>query len=119
MQNQALDAEPPIASFVKSMLIGGGPVNAAVLCLEIIGTDGDITLDGETQCLQTVTMIYSSSTLSNQLRETKDVYREWHICGGLRNAHRISTRFRTIEKMPIDSLYARPYKDVEQRFRSN
>jgi hypothetical protein len=27
-----LDAEPPIASFVKSMLIGGGPVNAAVLC---------------------------------------------------------------------------------------
>ncbi len=30
MQNQALDAEPPIASFLKSMLIGGGPVNAAV-----------------------------------------------------------------------------------------
>jgi hypothetical protein len=28
--NQALDAEPPIASFLKSMLIGGGPVNAAV-----------------------------------------------------------------------------------------
>jgi len=25
-----LDAEPPIASFVKSMLIGGGPVNANV-----------------------------------------------------------------------------------------
>jgi hypothetical protein len=23
-----LDAEPPIASFLKSMLIGGGPVNA-------------------------------------------------------------------------------------------
>jgi hypothetical protein len=29
-QNKALDAEPPIASFLKSMLIGGGPVNAAV-----------------------------------------------------------------------------------------
>ena len=29
--NQALDAEPPIASFLKSMLVGGGPVNAAVL----------------------------------------------------------------------------------------
>jgi hypothetical protein len=28
--NQALDAEPPIASFLKSMSIGGGPVNAAV-----------------------------------------------------------------------------------------
>ena len=28
--NKALDAEPPIASFLKSMLIGGGPVNAAV-----------------------------------------------------------------------------------------
>jgi hypothetical protein len=28
--NQALDAEPPIASFLRSMLIGGGPVNAAV-----------------------------------------------------------------------------------------
>jgi len=28
--NKALDAEPPIASFVKSMLIGGGPVNAGV-----------------------------------------------------------------------------------------
>jgi len=26
--NKALDAEPPVASFVKSMLIGGGPVNA-------------------------------------------------------------------------------------------
>ena len=25
-----MDAEPPIASFLKSMLIGGGPVNAAV-----------------------------------------------------------------------------------------
>jgi len=25
--NKALDAEPPIASFQKSMLIGGGPVN--------------------------------------------------------------------------------------------
>jgi hypothetical protein len=29
-QNKALDAEPPIASFLRSMLIGGGPVNAAV-----------------------------------------------------------------------------------------
>ena len=29
--NKELDAEPPIASFLKSMLIGGGPVNAAVL----------------------------------------------------------------------------------------
>ncbi len=29
--NKALDAEPPIASFQKSMLIGGGPVNASVL----------------------------------------------------------------------------------------
>ncbi len=28
--NKALDAEPPIASFLKSMLIGGGPVTAAV-----------------------------------------------------------------------------------------
>jgi hypothetical protein len=28
--HKALDAEPPIASFVKSMLIGGGPVNASV-----------------------------------------------------------------------------------------
>ena len=28
--NKALDAEPPIASIVKLMLIGGGPVNAAV-----------------------------------------------------------------------------------------
>jgi hypothetical protein len=28
--NIALDAEPPIASFLKSMLIGGGPVNAVV-----------------------------------------------------------------------------------------
>jgi len=27
--NNALDTEPPIASFLKSMLIGGGPVNAA------------------------------------------------------------------------------------------
>jgi hypothetical protein len=25
-----LDAEPPVASFLKSMLIGGGPVNAIV-----------------------------------------------------------------------------------------
>jgi hypothetical protein len=25
-----LDAEPPVASFLKSMLIGSGPVNAAV-----------------------------------------------------------------------------------------
>ena len=29
-QNKALDAEPPIASFLKSMLIGVGPVNAPV-----------------------------------------------------------------------------------------
>jgi hypothetical protein len=29
LDNKALDAEPPTASFVKSMLIGGGPVNAA------------------------------------------------------------------------------------------
>jgi hypothetical protein len=28
MDNKALDAEPPTASFLKSMLIGGGPVNA-------------------------------------------------------------------------------------------
>lgn len=28
--NQALDAEPPIASFLRSMLVGGGPVNAIV-----------------------------------------------------------------------------------------
>jgi hypothetical protein len=32
-QNKALDAEPPIASFLTSMLIGGGPVNANVLSL--------------------------------------------------------------------------------------
>jgi len=32
--NQALDAEPPIASFLKSMLIGGGPVNAVVMLLD-------------------------------------------------------------------------------------
>ena len=32
--NKALDAEPPIASFLKSMLLGGGPVNAAVICME-------------------------------------------------------------------------------------
>jgi hypothetical protein len=32
--NKALDAEPPIASFLKSMLIGGGPVNATVLYLD-------------------------------------------------------------------------------------
>jgi hypothetical protein len=29
-KNKALDAEPPVASFLKSMLIGGGPVNADV-----------------------------------------------------------------------------------------
>jgi hypothetical protein len=29
--NKALDAEPPIASLLKSMLIGGGPVNAIVM----------------------------------------------------------------------------------------
>jgi hypothetical protein len=28
--NKALDAEPPIASLLKSRMIGGGPVNAAV-----------------------------------------------------------------------------------------
>jgi len=28
--NKALDTEPPIASFLKSKLIGGGPVNASV-----------------------------------------------------------------------------------------
>jgi hypothetical protein len=28
--NNALDADPPIASFLKSMLIGCGPVNASV-----------------------------------------------------------------------------------------
>jgi len=28
MSIKALDAEPPIASFVKPVLIGGGPVNA-------------------------------------------------------------------------------------------
>jgi hypothetical protein len=33
--NKALDAEPPIASFLKSRLIGGGPVNAAVTPLMI------------------------------------------------------------------------------------
>jgi hypothetical protein len=26
-----LDAEPPVASFLKSMLVGGGPVNANVM----------------------------------------------------------------------------------------
>jgi hypothetical protein len=31
--NKALDAEPPIASFLKLMLIGGGPDNAAVILL--------------------------------------------------------------------------------------
>ena len=30
-QNKALDGESPIASFVKPILIGGGPVNAVVL----------------------------------------------------------------------------------------
>lgn len=29
-QNKALDAEPPIASYLMSTLIGGGPVNASV-----------------------------------------------------------------------------------------
>jgi hypothetical protein len=29
--NKALDAEPPIASYLNSMLIGGGPVNASVI----------------------------------------------------------------------------------------
>jgi hypothetical protein len=33
--NKVLDAEPPIASFLKSMLIGGGPVNANVIRMEI------------------------------------------------------------------------------------
>jgi hypothetical protein len=32
--NQALDAEPPIASFPMSTLIGGGPVNATVRLTE-------------------------------------------------------------------------------------
>ncbi len=32
--NNALDAEPPIASLLKSMLIGGGPVNADVTRLK-------------------------------------------------------------------------------------
>jgi hypothetical protein len=31
---KALDAEPPIASFLKSMLSGGGPVNANVIWQE-------------------------------------------------------------------------------------
>jgi hypothetical protein len=31
-----LDAEPPIASFLKSMLIGGGPVNGCVIQTEIL-----------------------------------------------------------------------------------
>ena len=31
LPNKVLDAEPPIASFLKSMLIGGGPVNAVVI----------------------------------------------------------------------------------------
>ncbi|TWT94923.1 hypothetical protein Pla100_34980 [Neorhodopirellula pilleata] len=31
--NKALDAEPPIAFFLKSKLIGGGPVNANVLAM--------------------------------------------------------------------------------------
>jgi hypothetical protein len=38
-----LDAEPPIASFLKSMLIGGGPVNAAdyeVLGLQVTVATG-------------------------------------------------------------------------------
>lgn len=30
--NQALDADPPVASFLESMLIGGGAVNACVRC---------------------------------------------------------------------------------------
>ncbi len=29
--NHALDAEPPVASFLKLILNGGGPVNATVL----------------------------------------------------------------------------------------
>ena len=37
--NQALDAEPPIASFVNSRLIGGGPVNAADY--EVLGLTSD------------------------------------------------------------------------------
>jgi hypothetical protein len=32
-----LNAEPPIASFLKSLLIGGGPVNAAVRCSNLPG----------------------------------------------------------------------------------
>ncbi len=39
--NKALDAEPPVASFLQSMLIGGGPVNgihsrAKCLCIELV-----------------------------------------------------------------------------------
>lgn len=30
MHNQALDAEPPVEAYLKSMLIGGGLVKAAV-----------------------------------------------------------------------------------------
>ena len=33
--NNALDTEPPIVSFVKSMLIGGGPVNAVVMPIQL------------------------------------------------------------------------------------
>lgn len=32
--NNALDADPPVASFVKPMLVGGGPVNAIVMPFE-------------------------------------------------------------------------------------
>ena len=32
-QDKAFDPEPPIASLLKSMLIGGGPVNADVITL--------------------------------------------------------------------------------------
>ena len=33
-RNKALDAEPPISSFLKSRLIGGGAVNASVISAE-------------------------------------------------------------------------------------
>jgi hypothetical protein len=36
LPNKVLDAEPPIASFLKPMLIGGGPVNAAVMRLMLL-----------------------------------------------------------------------------------
>ena len=40
--NKALEAEPPIASILKSMLIGGGPVNAAVIRLKTTRSNTEI-----------------------------------------------------------------------------